>query len=268
MVVLISIGVLGLIGFVFGIILAYSSKKFTVKIDPKIEEIYKLLPGLNCGACGYAGCMGYAEAIIKNNADINLCKPAGQDIIKNISDKTGRKILDENNKTSAIILCQGDKKNSPEIAVYRGLESCRALSSMRSSYKSCKYGCFGLCDCVKICPVDAIKFDEELGIPKVIREKCNACGKCITECPKNLIKIIPSKKEVYVMCCNHEKGLDVKNICSVGCIACSICEKICPVNAITIKDNLPIIDYDKCTDCGVCSIKCPTKTIKHFIKLR
>jgi Na+-translocating ferredoxin:NAD+ oxidoreductase subunit B len=268
MVILISIVVLGLIGLIFGIILAYSSKKFNVKIDPKIEEILNILPGLNCGSCGYPGCQGYAEAIVKNNCDIDLCKVGGIDTLKNISDKTDRKILNENNRESAIILCCGDKKNSPESAIYRGLESCRALSTLGSSHKSCKYGCLGLRDCERICPIGAIVFNQELGIPEVNREKCNACGKCVNECPKNLIKIISYKKEVYIMCCNHEKSLDVKNICSVGCISCGACEKSCPVNAITMKDNLPIIDYEKCTDCGICAIKCPTKTIKHFIKLK
>ena len=90
---------------------------------------------------------------------------------------------------------------------------------------------------------------------------CEACGLCVKTCPKKLIELIPKSSKVYVACSSHCKGKEVIGTCEKGCIACGICVKNCPSGAITMVDNIPVIDYSKCTGCKVCAVKCPRKCI-------
>ena len=96
----------------------------------------------------------------------------------------------------------------------------------------------------------------------VDEDKCVLCGKCIDTCPKGLIQKKPAKQEVVVECSSKDKGKDVKDKCSAGCIGCKKCEKSCPVGAITVENNLATIDYSKCVGCKVCADVCPKKVIK------
>ena len=77
--VLIAVIVLGAIGFVAAIVLYAASKKFAVVEDPRIARVGALLPGANCGGCGFAGCRAFAEACVKADTRNGLSCPVGGD---------------------------------------------------------------------------------------------------------------------------------------------------------------------------------------------
>lgn len=247
------------LGIVFGLVLGFFSKKFAVKIDERIEKVTELLPGINCGACGYAGCAGLAEAIVSGPENLNLCSPADEETRKKVADYLGID-LHAKEKTRAMIYCQGSRDKAPLKYYIQGLDDCNTAVLLHAGIKQCEYGCLVLYSCVKECPFDAIYVAED-GLPKVDPEKCTSCGKCVPICPKDLIKIIPSKSKVHILCCSHDKGAVTNKVCKVGCIACMKCVKICPVDAISMQDNLAIIDYDKCIVCGKCVDVCPKNVI-------
>ena len=125
--------------------------------------------------------------------------------------------------------------------------------------KSCNFGCLGYGSCVKACPFDSIHIVD--GIAKVDPKTCKACGKCVAVCPKHLIELVPYEAMHLVQCSSKDKGKDVMNACSVGCIGCHLCEKNCPSDAIHVIDNVAYIDQEKCSGCGICAEKCPKKII-------
>ena len=75
--IIIAIAILGGLGIIFGAVLAAASKVFYVETDPRLEKLNECLPGANCGGCGYAGCGGYAEAVLNGEAEIGLCASGG-----------------------------------------------------------------------------------------------------------------------------------------------------------------------------------------------
>ena len=99
-------------------------------------------------------------------------------------------------------------------------------------------------------------------IAVVDKEACKACGKCIATCPKHLIELVPYEQKHLVQCSSKDKGKDVMSVCSVGCIGCKMCEKVCESDAVHVVDNIAHIDPEKCTNCGKCAEKCPKKIIK------
>jgi len=258
--VLYAVLLLGGLALVFAFGLAIASKVFAINEDPRLVALVSALPGSNCGACGFAGCAGYAEHLFKGTAEPNKCT-VGQ---KEIADRIG-KILGIEVKMKepevAIVFCQGKPDLAVEKYLYNGLQSCRAANLLAGGSKSCVYGCLGYGDCYRVCPFDAI--DWKPGeIPAIILEKCTACGLCIKACPKKeLIRFVPEKMEVHILCNSLDKGGVVRRICKIGCFACNLCVKACPKQTITIIDNLARIDYSKCDNCGICIEKCPVKTI-------
>lgn len=248
---------LGGIGLVFGFILAVAAKKFAVPVDPRQEHLTRILPGVNCGACGFPGCSGYAEALIKEGTDPGMCTVGGEEAAKKIGEILGKEVT-LREKQVARVLCGG--RDCELKFNYIGINECHAANSVAGGFKSCRYACLGLGDCVKVCDFDAIRW-EPGKIPEIIPQKCTACGKCIEACPGNVIKLIPEKAEVYVKCSSQDKGPSVKKICKTGCFACRICVKFCPEKAITMDENLAVIDYGKCKGRGICVEKCPSKTI-------
>jgi electron transport complex protein RnfB len=260
--ILTAVIVLGGVALIASIILSIASRVFSVKIDPKEEKILEILPGANCGGCGYPGCSGYARALVEGSAEPNLCAPGGPDVAQQIGAILGKEV-EVKEAMVARVLCQGNFDNCAPRLQYRGINSCIAAFLMSDSRKSCIYACEGFGDCVKACLFDAIYMGEK-GLPIVIEEKCTACGSCVEACPKNVIELAPQSKQLVISCRSLDSGKEVRQKCKAGCIACGICVRKCPHEAIEVKDNLAVMDLEKCQVCGVCAAVCPTKAIIDY----
>ncbi len=257
-----SIIVLGSLGLGFGIFLAYFSKRFEVKKDPKIDDVMKILPGANCGACGYAGCAAYAEAVVTNeDVPVSLCIPGQKAVADKIAKMLGRDVSEKKIQLVAQLKCNGGKDAADKYN-YEGIESCKAANLISGGPKSCSYGCMGYGDCVNVCKFGALKIGEK-GIPVIDKEKCVACGMCIKECPKRLFRLVPKEKKIHVQCSSKDVAKDVIKACKAGCIGCKACERACPVpeKAVLVKDNLADVVYSRCVMCGKCVEACPRKII-------
>lgn len=264
--VLKAILTLGSLGFALGLALALAYLKLAVKVNPQLKKILEILPGTNCGACGYAGCEGYAQGMANSEAPVNLCAPGGGEVAQRLAEALGVELKDIEQKV-AILKCQGGKAEVGNSFLYYGVENCRAAYLVHGGPKSCVYGCLGLGTCVEVCPFDAIKLGDNC-LPIIDENLCTGCGLCVDACPVNIIALIPFPQKIYVGCSSYDKGKETRTICSVGCIACKICEKSCPYDAIHVIDNVAEIDYSKCTSCGICVHKCPTKSIVDKVKVR
>ncbi len=259
--------VLAALGVVFGIALAIVASKFVVKVDPKVEQVRETLPGANCGACGFAGCMGYAEAVVGNpDVAVNMCAPGKSPVAEKIAVITGKKAEKVDPKI-ARVFCQGGTSKSQRKFVYTGVMDCTAAVLAAGGDKSCQFGCLGYGTCMRACPFDAIRMSAD-NLPVINPEKCTACGKCVAACPKQVIELGLASKAVVISCHSKDKGVDVKKKCQVGCIACGICVRTCPVDAIKIDNNLARIDHSKCITCGLCVRKCPTSAIRDYLTPR
>jgi Na+-translocating ferredoxin:NAD+ oxidoreductase RNF subunit RnfB len=259
--------VLAALGIIFGIALAIVAARFVVKVDPKVEQVRETLPGANCGACGFAGCMGYAEAVVGNpDVAVSMCAPGKSAVAEKIADITGKKAEKVDPKI-ARVFCQGGTSLSQRKFIYTGVQDCAAAVLAAGGDKSCEYGCLGYATCMRACPFDAITMSAD-NLPLINPEKCTACGKCVAACPKQVIELGLMSKAVVISCHSRDKGIDVKKKCQVGCIACGICVRTCPVDAIKVDNNLARIDHAKCIVCGLCVKKCPTNAIRDYIPVR
>ncbi len=256
--ILIPVLTLSSLGFLFGLGLAFASKKFCVITDPKLEKILKELPASNCGACGMPGCMGFAQGLIKGTCSMEQCAVMQEEQRQTLARLLGIK-YEKKTTTVAILKCNGGSKVNDRFQ-YNGLNDCIAANLVLAGQKECTWGCLGFGNCSRVCPFGAIVMSQE-ALPVVIEQKCRSCGRCVEVCPKNLFTLIPENAKVYVACSSHDIGKSTRAVCSFGCIACGKCEQVCPVDAIHVIDNLAVIDYNKCTSCGECVKVCPMKTI-------
>ncbi len=257
--IVIPVLALGLLGTAFALLLGASFKKFAVHLDPKLEGVLAALPGSNCGACGYAGCIGLAEAIAAGKAEATGCVAGGNATAQAVAAVLGIS-LEPKTELVAFVGCRAGRSTARMIYEYEGVENCQAANLLFGGDKACAWGCLGLGSCERACPFDAIHVNGD-GLAVVDRSKCTSCAKCVAACPRHLIDMVPKGQDVLVACKNHDRGKRAKDVCPIACTACKICEKNCPDDAIHVIDNLAVIDFPKCTQCGTCVEKCPQASI-------
>lgn len=267
--ILIAIGILGGLGLIFGLVLAAASKVFYVEADPRLEKLNECLPGANCGGCGYAGCAGYAEAVLEGRTEIGRCASGGNECAQAMAAIMGTQAGEVTRKV-ALVRCSGEKTYDKDgnlvagarmKANYEGYRDCLAASKVGGRGPlACKYGCLGFGNCVKACKYDAIKVVN--GVARVNEDRCVGCMSCAAACPRDLIVAVEPNRNVVIACNSMAKGAVTTRGCTVGCIGCGLCKKICPHEAITVENNLAVIDYSKCDNCGLCATVCPKRLIK------
>ena len=258
--IIIAAAVVGILGILIGIFLGIASEKFKVEVDEKEILVRNELPGNNCGGCGYAGCDALAKAIAAGQAEVGACPVGGASTAEKIGAIMGVAGGTAEKKV-AFVKCKGTCDKTKVQYNYYGVDDCKKVSVVPGAgEKACTYGCMGYGSCVKACAFDAIHVVD--GVAVVDKEKCVACGKCVSSCPNHLIELVPYKAEHLVQCSSHDKGKDVKSVCESGCIGCTLGTKQCEFDAIHMENNLAVIDYEKCTNCGKCAEKCPVKVIQ------
>lgn len=263
-VLLFTILTLCMLGVLSAVILYFVAQKFKVYEDPRIDSVEGMLPGANCGGCGFAGCRALADALVKED-DISAlnCPVGGGDCMKAIASFLG-KAAPERDPQVAVVRCAGSCEKRPRTNLYDGAKSCAVIASTYGGETGCNYGCLGQGDCVVVCNFGAIEINPLTGLPEVNEEKCTACGACVKACPKMIIELRKKgikNRRIYVACANKDKGAIARKSCSTACIGCGKCVKSCEFGAITMKDNLAYIDADLCKLCRKCASECPTGAI-------
>lgn len=249
------------LAFLLGILLGIFKQVFHVEVDPKIEEVRSVLPGANCGACGYPGCDGFAEAVAKGKAPTNGCTVGASEVAKKVASIMG---VDASTSAKNVVhlLCQGCYEVSKPKAEYVGVKTCAAAKISINGTKECDWGCIGLGDCAKACPFNAISVLDN-GLVKIDEEKCTGCGICVEKCPQNILRLFPEDTKGAIALCNcrnPRKPMIMKN-CKRGCIKCGKCERVCEPQALKLVNGIPEINYSLCTSCGECVKGCPTKVL-------
>lgn len=256
--VVIVVAIMLVVAIIFGFLIMVVSKKFAVEVDEREEKITGCLAGANCGGCGHAGCGGLAKALVDGKGKIDDCPVTSKDAKMQIAEILGIEYAG-GGESKIVVKCAGGD-NAVKTNDYVGVLDCVHQNMVCGGVNSCKTACLGLGTCKIKCKVGAIKIVD--GVAVIDQNVCIKCGACLRSCPKSVIEKIPGNAKVYIACSSKCRGKEVMDACKVGCIGCGLCAKNCPEGAITMVDNLPVIDYEKCKACGVCVAKCPKKVIK------
>ncbi|MBO7146354.1 MAG: RnfABCDGE type electron transport complex subunit B [Lentisphaeria bacterium] len=261
--ILIAAAVLALLGLVLGILIGYTAKRFAVEADPRIEEITELLPGANCGGCGYAGCADFAKEIVENDANISSCSACSEENFKKIAEILGKE-AGNREKQVAVVYCSGDNHKAKRLARYNGLNDCRAAAALSGGGKTCRFGCIGLGSCARRCQFGAIEIRNGLAI--VHPELCEGCGNCIDICPRKLIRLVPATSKIHVYCNSLEKGPVKRKACEAACIACKKCVRAVPDSFNAQGFLVRVTEDSNLTEETIREIACPTgalDTVAH-----
>jgi electron transport complex protein RnfB len=152
---------LTILGTVFGLLLGLAARYLKVEGNPLATELEQLLPGSQCGQCGYPGCTGAAQALADGSAPLTLCPPGGRALVQALAAKLG---------VEADL--SGVEDQGPQVAEVK------------------EEICIGCTRCFKVCPTDAIMGAAQQ-IHVVFREACTACGKCVEACPTEALALQP-----------------------------------------------------------------------------
>jgi electron transport complex protein RnfB len=243
----------------FGFLLSYLSVRFAVERNPKLDEVLRELPNINCGGCGETECARFAEKLAEGKADLKDCYPLSKEKKDRVAE-----ILDveaEGTETIAVVSCAGGRECADKFE-YRGYGTCATAEIFAGGKKACTAGCIAFGTCADVCNYNALTVDKDKGYAVVKEKLCISCGACMKACPKGIISRVPKSAKVFVACLSRAKGKDVSSICKNGCTVCGTCVRTCEADAIILEDGLPEISYSKCTGCKLCAEKCPSKVIR------
>lgn len=261
---LFTVLVLCILGVLSAVILYFVAQKFKVVEDPRIGVVEGMLPGANCGGCGFPGCKGMADALVKND-DLSAlyCPVGGAGTMQGIASYLGKAVADKGPEV-AVIRCAGNCDKRPRTNIFNGASSCAVEAALYAGETSCTFGCLGQGDCVTVCSFGALSMNPISGLPEVDEDKCTACGACVKACPKSIIELRKKGvkgRRIYVACSSKEKGALARKACSAACIGCGKCVKTCPFGAISLDNHLAYIDTELCKLCRKCVVECPTGAI-------
>lgn len=252
-------GTMLFMALVLSFILGWANQAFHVEVDPRVDAAIDVLPGANCGGCGYVGCGEYAEAIVLDNAPVNKCTVGGESCMLALADVMGVD-AEASYPWRPVVHCGARYSDRLGRTEYHGEQRC-GPANLVTDIQGCIYGCLGFGDCTRACNFDAIQVID--GLARVDYEKCVGCGACAKACPRNIITMAPFKKErmLVVECSNLDTGKDVKAVCKVGCIGCKACERASG-GVLCMENNLSNIDYeaydpDDMDACLLAVEKCP-----------
>ncbi|MDO5733088.1 MAG: RnfABCDGE type electron transport complex subunit B [Eubacteriales bacterium] len=249
-------------GLIVGVVLTLASILMHVPVDPREGKVREVLPGANCGACGYSGCSGYAAALAKGDtSNCSLCAPGGSAVAEKVAALLGLVAEPSKHQLTAVVKCRGTCEHTQKRVHYSGVESCQMAVQLLGGPGQCTEGCLGYGDCARACPYGSIRMQD--GVAVVDPRLCRACKICVGVCPKKIIVMLPlDKKNAVNLCSNHEKGGVARKQCQTSCIACGLCAKNCPKSCITITNNNALVDPEICVGCGICVKKCPTTSME------
>lgn len=249
------------LGLILGFGLAFADKKLAVTKEEKLVALEEIMPGANCGGCGFAGCAAYAEAVATNKAKVGLCSPGGAELASKMASIMGVEAVVTQKKVAHVFCSSCPQKNGKDYE-YDGLSDCNAASILFKGFNTCKEGCIGLGSCIKVCPVGAIKRNEDKSL-YVDRALCIGCGKCEAICPNKVIRLINESQPYTVDCNSIQKGAILRKYCETGCIGCSICQKKFPESGFVVENNLAKFTESNNLEASEGAMNaCPRKVIK------
>ena len=257
-----GLGVFTSLGIVFGIALGSAAERFKVVSNPVVDQVRDKLPSANCGACGFAGCTAYAEAVVeRGDVSPSLCIPGGAGVAQAVAELTGKAAGAVQDRI-VVMTCHGTTAYARDEAEYAGIPTCAAAALVFGGPRACKNGCLGLGDCVRACPFDALSLGDG-GIAQVNVDKCVGCAVCVSVCPKDLFTLYPRGRRIELSCKAVDKASIVRATCVVGCTTCRKCVAKCPAGAIEWNGRTILIDHEKCIAYGpscneACSDICPS----------
>lgn len=259
-IILISGAALGTVGGAAAAMLASASRLFHVQEDPRISQLTEILPGANCGGCGYPGCAGFAAGLVAGKADPLACAPGGAETARRIGEMLGLEVAVKE-RMVARLLCRGGEEICLRTFDYQGLTSCKAVSLMsQTGSKGCPRACDGLGDCVRVCAFGAMAMGPD-NLPQIDEEKCTGCGLCVAACPKNVLTMEPHDRFVFRACHTNLAPRLMRSTCAVGCNSCKMCIRACPYDALEFDGRLPQYIDERCVNCGLCVDACKPGTL-------
>ncbi len=247
------------LGLLFGAGLAFASRVLAVKRDERVEAIEEVLPGANCGACGFAGCSALSEALVEGEADVQACPVGDSEALARVAEILGQEADLGASRQVAKVRCRGTEDAAETRFSYAGIKDCQAAGAIAGGHKVCEHGCLGMGSCVQACPFDCMYMKD--GVPVVVEEDCTGCGNCVEACPRSIIELAAEDQPVFLYCVSTAGPREARQACSNACMGCGLCARTCEQDAIEMQDNLPVFDFDKCNACGACVEACPTDAL-------